>query len=124
MSGSRWIAVGALWAGIGVALGAFGAHALRESLELRGKLDDWETAVTYQVWHALALIAYGLDQERRMASSVPPLLFLIGSLLFSGSIYALAMDVAASFLWPLTPLGGLLLLAAWALWALGAWRDA
>jgi len=123
MSGSRWIAIGALWAALGVGLGAFGAHGLRDVLEPSGELANWETAVRYQVWHALALVAFGLDKDRRLGSSVPGLLLLVGSACFSGSIYALTFDVGSRVVWPLTPLGGLTLIAGWVAWALAAWSD-
>jgi len=118
----QWIAIGALWALVGVALGAFGAHALRDTLEASKQLENWHTGVRYQVWHALALILVGLYRERHAGSGAIASLMLAGSVLFSGSIYLLALGLGAGLVWPLTPLGGVLLMLAWLLFALDAWR--
>ncbi|MEO0794689.1 MAG: DUF423 domain-containing protein [Verrucomicrobiota bacterium] len=106
--------VGSLFAFVGVCLGAFGAHALKAKLVAAGTLAAWETAVEYQFWHALALIALafrpvgweskGIDWAVR--------LFIVGVVLFSGSIYLLALKVAP-WLGPVTPIGGICLLIAW-----------
>lgn len=119
---SVWIAAGALWAAAGVALGAFGAHALEEALAAGGQTANWETAVRYHVWHALALVAVGLwiAQGGRSRAAAP--LFLAGSACFSGSLYALALGVPAKAIWFVTPLGGLLLILAWVALAVSALR--
>ena len=123
MSARTHIGIGAIWAAIGVACGAFGAHGLEERLEAAGQLANWHTAVRFQVWHALALIAFALYRERRPGGMLAAWGFLIGSALFSGSIYVLALEPSTnSFLWPLTPLGGLLLLIAWVAFAASALR--
>jgi uncharacterized membrane protein YgdD (TMEM256/DUF423 family) len=108
-----WILLGCLWAALGVVLGAFGAHALEETLSASGHLDEWDTAVRYQLVHALALIAFGLFGERTRGRDYPALLFLIGSVFFSGSIYALCFDVLRALMGPITPLGGALLILGW-----------
>lgn len=113
MAPSRWIGIGALLAAIGVACGAFGAHALRDTLEATDQLDNWRTAVRYQVWHAIALIGFGILRERNPGSSVAGWCLLGGTVLFSGSIYLLALEIGSSVVWPLTPLGGVLLVFAW-----------
>jgi uncharacterized membrane protein YgdD (TMEM256/DUF423 family) len=113
MKPSQWIGIGAFWAAIGVALGAFGAHALKDELVAAGQLENWHTAVRYQVWHALALIAYGIIAERRPLAAYAGWAFLVGSFLFSGSIYCLARDVLRPVMGPLTPIGGALLISAW-----------
>jgi uncharacterized membrane protein YgdD (TMEM256/DUF423 family) len=106
---------GALLAGLGVALGAFGAHGLRTILDARA-LGWWQTAVEYQMWHALGLLAVaGLRVGRR---GLPALLLGTGTILFSGSLYLMALT-GLRWLGAVTPLGGLLLIAGWALLA---WR--
>jgi uncharacterized membrane protein YgdD (TMEM256/DUF423 family) len=105
-----------------VALGAFGAHALRERLEAES-LEIFETGARYQMFHALALILSGVlcGNRRGRAVSAAGWLFVLGTLLFSGSLYALALT-GVSILGAVTPLGGLAWLLAWALLALAALR--
>ena len=91
MNHARWIALGALSMGLAVVLGAFGAHALNERLVTAGQLENWRTAVLYQALHALALIALGL-MPARLAPRATGWLFLLGAVLFSGSIYGLALE--------------------------------
>ena len=95
---------------VAVALGAFGAHGLRSTLEARGMLDAWNKAVFYQFIHAIALLVLALHGTITRGAC---LLLLIGILLFSGSLYLLALT---NFRWlgPVTPLGGLCFLAGWA----------
>ena len=108
---------------VAVACGAFGAHALR------GRLDPdmtavWQTAVQYHAWHALALLAVGilLQQEpARVGLAASAWLFAAGILLFSGSLYAMALTGMRS-LGAITPLGGVSFLAGWAVLAWSAWR--
>ena len=121
MTPSRWIAVGAFWMAVAVTLGAFGAHALEDRLLASGHLDSWRTGVRYHAWHALALIAMGLLQERGLAGRVPAWCFLIGSVLFSGSIYGLSLG-GSSALGPITPLGGLLLIVGWVALGISSFR--
>jgi uncharacterized membrane protein YgdD (TMEM256/DUF423 family) len=118
------IAVGALWAAVGVSLGAFGAHALKSRLVESGHLATWETAVRYHVWHALALVLLGLWSERSSATSgrLAGWCFLAGSLFFSGSLYAISLG-GPRWLGPLTPLGGAGLIAGWIAFALAALRS-
>ena len=107
---------------LGVGFGAVGAHALKTRLT-PDMLAIYRTAVEYQFWHALALIAVGLLALVRPG----PLLaaaawcFTLGLLLFSGSLYALVLSGMRG-LGAVTPFGGLLLLAAWALLATHAVR--
>jgi uncharacterized membrane protein YgdD (TMEM256/DUF423 family) len=105
-----WFRIGAVVCFMAVALGAFGAHALKTTLLAHNSRDAWSTAVIYQFLHGLALIVLSLSGTSRL----PYYFFLIGTVLFSGSLYLLSV-FPASWLGPLTPLGGLCLLAGWAL---------
>ena len=124
MKAHHWIAIGALWAAIAVGLGAAGAHGLRERLMEGGggRLANWQTAVEYQMWHAFALIVVGILQRGRGGRFLTAWTFLLGSTCFSGSIYLLCFDVGRGVVWPLTPIGGTLLLAGWIAVAVQALR--
>jgi uncharacterized membrane protein YgdD (TMEM256/DUF423 family) len=118
-----FLPLGALAGLLAVAFGAFGAHALRE------RLDDYaqrvfETAVQYHFYHALALLAVGLLAHYQPHSPLlraSGWLFLLGLLLFSGSLYLLAIT-GTRWLGAITPLGGLAFIAGWACLAVAAWR--
>jgi len=108
----RITAFGSLLAFAGVLLGAMGTHALKSQIE-PARLEVFETAVRYQLWHAIALVAIGLSpaaRERVMA--IPATLMIAGVVLFSGSLYALALG-SPVWLGFITPLGGLCLMAGW-----------
>lgn len=93
-----------------VLLGAFGAHALRGVLDARGA-ELWHTAVNYHAWHALALavtVGLGRGRSRRVAMVA----FVVGIMLFSGSLYALALG-APRWVGIITPFGGLAFVAGW-----------
>lgn len=100
---------------VGVAAGAFGAHALRPMLEASERVGVWETAVLYLLIHVVALLALFAGREHLGESRVNGIavLWQIGLLLFSGSLFAICLG-GPSFLGPITPLGGLLLLGGWA----------
>jgi len=111
--------LGTAFACIGVAAGAFGAHALRARLD-PSLLAVFETGVRYQLVHALALIGVWLAAPR---GSLRPLaaagaLFTVGTLLFSGSLYALALSGVRAW-GAVTPFGGLCFLAGWIAFAAG-----
>lgn len=116
------IQLAALLGGLGVAVGAFGAHSLRPMLEASGRFDTFETAVRYQFYHALALLAAGvlwaLRPELR-GLGLTGGLWLGGVVLFSGSLYLLCFT-GISKLGAVAPVGGLLLLAGWVSLALAA----
>lgn len=105
--------LGAVYGFLAVALGAFGAHALRSRLSVE-LLQVWHTAVEYQFYHALALLLTGLWLQRslRRGLQLATVCFALGVLLFSGSLYALALSGIRG-LGAITPLGGLLFLGGW-----------
>jgi uncharacterized membrane protein YgdD (TMEM256/DUF423 family) len=109
----------ALAGATGVALGAFGAHALRARLDATA-LSTWQTAVLYHLLHAVVLVALALFARATGRSvGLPFALFGAGILLFSGSLYLLALT-GWRWLGPVTPVGGLAFLAGWIALALSA----
>ncbi len=120
-----FVTLGAASALIAVAAGAFGAHALRDRLA-SDLLDVFETAARYQMYHALALLAVGFVSTRFSGGNAwiaaAGWLFVAGTVLFSGSLYALSLT-GVRWLGAITPLGGLAFLGGWAALALGAWRE-
>ena len=119
-----FVMLGALSAGLGVAAGAFGAHALRARVEPR-LLEVFETGARYQMYHALALVAVGLLATRWNAPllSVGGWLFVGGTVLFSGSLYAMTFTGIRA-LGAITPLGGVCFIAGWICLAVVAMRHA
>ncbi|MYB32068.1 MAG: DUF423 domain-containing protein [Acidobacteria bacterium] len=109
-----WVAVGAAALMVGVVAGAFGAHGLAPRLDARS-LQTFETAVRYHLIHGLGLLAIGTLVARDLGSPawLAGALMTAGIVLFSGSLYWLALG-GPSWLGPVTPLGGLCLIAAWA----------
>lgn len=119
---SFWV-IGCVLAFLGVAAGAFGAHALREHLPA-DLLAVWETAARYQMYHALALLAVAWAAQRwpdAALVAVAGWLFIAGVVVFSGSLYLLALT-GVRWLGAVTPLGGLALLAGWLLLAWAGWQ--
>jgi len=117
------LVLGAGFAFLAVALGAFGAHALKARLGA-DMTAVWQTAVQYHAWHALALVAAGLVlAQRPLARGVAwsAWCFAAGILLFSGSLYLLALTGVRTF-GAVTPIGGLAFLAGWVAFAWGAWK--
>ena len=103
--------LGALFALFAVILGAMAAHGvLCDYLKRQDRLDLWRTALFYQWVHALALLAVGQGLSARRGTVI---CWLIGVILFSGSLYILAIDSTQRWAGPLTPLGGLFLIAGW-----------
>ncbi len=115
-----WLLSAAFFGFLSVALGAFGAHSLKNLLDEYGK-SVYEKAVLYQMFHSTALLAVGVLQHLFKGISFAPagFGFLIGILLFSGSLYLLAIT-GLKWLGAITPIGGLAFLFGWAgfLWAL------
>ncbi|MGR9045606.1 MAG: DUF423 domain-containing protein [Gammaproteobacteria bacterium] len=115
---SVFLFLGALSALIAVAMGAFGAHALKAVLSA-GMLDVYKTGVTYQMWHALGLCGIAMVRQRTPASSLlkwAGWLMFAGIVLFSGSLYLLTL-LNLKWLGMITPVGGLAFLTAWSLLA-------
>lgn len=110
--------LGAVFGFLGVAAGAFGAHALRDTLP-PDRLQVFETGARYQLIHALALIAVALALDRAASGALTAAgwLLVLGQVIFAGSLYALALSGVR--LWgAVTPLGGLCYLAGWILLAI------
>lgn len=116
----RLLAAGALLAGSAVALGAFGAHGLAATLGPE-RIGWWRIAAQYQLAHGLALVALSAAPIAR--PGLPATLLGGGAALFSASLYLMA---ATDALWlgALAPVGGLAMIAGWALLAWRAWREA
>lgn len=117
-----WFATGAILCGLGVGLGAFGAHGLQSRLSAE-MLAVFDTGVRYHFVHALGLLAVGWAADRWPTSTVSASgwLFVAGILIFSGSLYLLALT-GLRWLGAITPIGGLCLIAGWLLLAVGALR--
>jgi uncharacterized membrane protein YgdD (TMEM256/DUF423 family) len=137
VSGDRWIALGASVAGLAVICGAFAAHGLDTQLPkqyvgqtrivagetvpaARKYIADFKTAADYQMYHALGMIAVGLIMHRRPAGSLTAAgwCFLLGTMLFSGSLYALVLT-GVTKLGMVTPIGGVLFIVGWGALAVG-----
>jgi len=115
--------MGSLSAGLAVALGAFGAHGLRSRLGA-DLLATFETGVRYQMYHALALLAVAWAVTHWTRSVFPAYagwLFVAGTLLFSFSLYLLALT-GMRWLGAITPLGGVAFVAGWVCLVIAAWR--
>lgn len=114
-----WLAAGAVSGFLAVAAGAFGAHALKSHLSPEA-LSIYDTGVRYQFWHALALLAVGILQQRSpgRALRVAGWCFAVGTVLFSGSLYALALS-GVKWFGAITPFGGVGFLMGWVALAIG-----
>lgn len=116
-----YLILGSLFAGLGVVLGAFGAHGLRKIVALES-IATFQTGVQYQMYHAFALLLVGLLYERLPHALLQwaGILFISGIILFSGSLYLLVGLKAADkqgfgTVGIITPIGGLLFIAGWVL---------
>ncbi|KAL0937453.1 uncharacterized protein CTRU02_207184 [Colletotrichum truncatum] len=106
MSSQLFWRVGAVFGAAAVGLGAFGAHGLKNRISDPAKIASWSTAAHYQLAHSVVLL---IARQNPIASG----LFTAGMTMFSGSIYALILNPDLKFLGPVTPLGGLALIAGW-----------
>jgi uncharacterized membrane protein YgdD (TMEM256/DUF423 family) len=122
MMKNAFIALGASLGGLSVLIGAFAAHSLRAVLS-PSALALVETGARYQMYHALALFGVGLlsfwYKEPNLLLMIAGSCFVVGVLLFSGSLYGLSLGNAA-WLGPVTPVGGLLLMGGWCVLAIAA----
>jgi len=118
-----FIGLGGLGGLFAVALGAFGAHALKSHLSAN-MLAIFETGVRYQMYHSLALILVGVRLEQKQSSLLvwSGRLFLLGIFIFSGSLYALSLS-GLKILGAITPLGGLAFLSAWICFGVSGFKD-
>jgi uncharacterized membrane protein YgdD (TMEM256/DUF423 family) len=122
-SSKLFLSAGGFMALAAVSLGAFGAHALKGRLSA-DMLAVWHTGVEYHIYHALGLLAVGLVATQLQESALlkwSGWLMLAGILLFSGSLYALALS-GERWLGAITPVGGIAFLAAWALFVVAVLR--
>ena len=115
---------GGILGALAVALGAFGAHALKGMLEASGRSDTFETAVKYQFYHAIALVLVGLLMKGAGQDAVRLLgwsgnAFVVGVIIFSGSLYAICFTGITKF-GATAPIGGLSMIAGWILLVLAA----
>lgn len=128
MAATPLLTLAGLLGAAGVMLGAFGAHGLKPRIGAEG-LETWQTAVTYHLVHALALLAIGVWSRVAALSGNPApgtldaagWMLALGIVLFSGSLYALALG-GPRWLGPVTPLGGVAFIAGWLLLAWTALR--
>jgi uncharacterized membrane protein YgdD (TMEM256/DUF423 family) len=118
-----FLILGALVGFLGVAIGAFGAHALEATLKANQREATFATATQYHMYHALALLAVAWAATRWPDNLTywAGYLFIIGIILFSGSLYALSLT-NQRWLGAITPFGGLAFLAGWLCLGLAAWR--
>ena len=121
MSG-RWLAIGAVLAALGVAMGAFGAHALKGHLTPE-RLEVWKTATHYHLLHAVAVAFLGATIATTLPSAETSLkLLTAGLVVFSGTLYLLCLT-GVGWLGAITPIGGLLMIAGWLTLAWAAWQQ-
>ena len=115
---------GAIIGGLAVAIGAFGAHALKQFLIDAGREDTFQLAVRYQFYHALALLATGLimNPSNSKVLRYSSLFFVLGIIFFSGTLYGLCFT-GIGMLGAITPLGGIFFILGWALLAMGIYKN-
>lgn len=119
----QFVVAAAVLGALGVALGAFGAHGLEATLESNESIDTFNTASQYHMYHVLALIGVGWLASLRLSRTIRwgGYLLIVGILLFSGSLYGLAVfDIG--ILGAVAPLGGTALIIGWGCVGLAAWR--
>ncbi|HAA13123.1 MAG TPA: DUF423 domain-containing protein [Cytophagales bacterium] len=124
MKSTQIIGLGATLAGLAVILGAFGAHALESTLEANGRLDTYETASQYLMYHSLALIGLGIlrHQFPQKKLAIIPWLWLGGILFFCGSLFVLAIT-GVTLLGAVAPIGGMGFILGWLGLAIRYFKD-
>jgi uncharacterized membrane protein YgdD (TMEM256/DUF423 family) len=124
MKPHAWLVCGALLAALSVAMGAFGAHGLKEHLAATNRTDTFETAARYHMYHAIGLVLVGLlaagGSNRTL--DIAGWCFLAGILIFSGLCYALSLG-GPKYLGAIVPIGGVAFIAGWIALAIGALRN-
>ena len=124
MSARLAIVAASILMAVAVALGAFGAHALKARVAPE-MVAVWQTGVTYHAWHAIGLLLLGLLMLHAPGSAafrVAAWLFIAGIALFAGSLYLLALG-APRGVGAITPFGGIAFIAGWIALAIGAWMS-
>lgn len=131
MQPRTWIMIGAILAGTGVAAGALGAHGLEERLKALGvaeaalpkRLANYETAVRYQMYHAIGIVLAGLValHRRSPCAQAAGFLFLLGIVLFSGCLYAWVFSGRSVLAIPV-PFGGVMMIVGWLVLAIAGWK--
>lgn len=124
MNARTTLLTGITFAGLGVAIGAFGAHGLKPILEQTGRVETFELAVRYQFYHAFALLIAGMLMSPTGGKAIryAPGFFVAGIFLFSGSLYALSLS-GVRILGMITPLGGVAFIAGWVLLFIGVYQQ-
>ena len=104
-----------------IILGAFGAHSLKNHLNSE-EINSLQTGIQYQLFHGLTLVVLGFNFDKIKMAKLMTIGITSGTILFSGSIYLLTLDqllhVNLGFLWPVTPIGGMILIFTWLLFAI------
>ena len=113
---STILMLGGVFILLAIIFGAFGAHALQNHLTIK-ELDSFQTGIQYQLYHGLALLVLGFNFDKVNKARLICWGIVTGTILFSGSIYLLSLDsllgIKLSFLWPVTPIGGSILIVSW-----------
>ncbi len=120
MTAKTTLILAAILGALSVGIGAFGAHSLEATLTANGRLETYETAVKYQFYHALAIFLLGILMINLNSSyfGYAAWSFLIGTIIFSGSLYVLSIT-NITWLGAITPIGGLAFILGWIFLALG-----
>lgn len=116
----NWISIAAINMAIAVALGAFGAHGLKNSVSIQ-QLEWWQTATLYWFIHGLGLLLVGVLIRLNYTTQTTAWLLQIGALIFAGSLYAMTLG-APRWFGAITPIGGVLMIAGWLWLAVSTFR--
>ena len=124
MNNKFFLQAGAILGALGVVLGAFGAHALKPTLEASGRMETFETAVKYQFYHALGLVLLSILLQNAVMNAAKwynwaGYMLLAGVIIFSGALYTICFTGVKAF-GAIAPIGGTLMIAGWVLLFWGA----